>query len=149
MSSWLFCSQSWHNMYILAQCGQQRYIFWFSLWAFKDHQCVTGGWGVLEVRNLFYGEFFPPPAPQRGLPQIYGWDDDDDYTDDNVSLGVEDCGATNDDVDMTIMLMQDCIANNGNNETDDDVLFQVLLLGLRIAFARSLLMLPSSKWTGQ
>ena len=62
---------------------------------------------------------------------------------------MEDCGATNDDVDMTIMLMQDCIANNGNNETDDDVLFQVLLLGQRTVSVKFLLMRPSSKWTGE
>ena len=32
------------------------------------------------------------------------------------------CGPTNDDVDMTIMLRRDCIANNDNNETYDDIL---------------------------
>ena len=69
--------------------------FWFSLCTFKQiwQYCVTGGWGVLEVRNLFDRELLSSPAPQRGLPQIYGWDsdtdadDDDNNVDDNVSLG--------------------------------------------------------------
>ena len=128
---------------------------------------ATGGRGGLEVRNLFYRELLPSPPTQRGLPQIYGWDMWAIYM--RYEIYETSSKTSTSDVWVSwllrwsslcrckivtpmitlILIWLFCWCEVVAKDNNDKIMLQALLLELKIAFARWLPMVPSSKLMGE
>ena len=137
---WQFYPQSWPliqntQLGMFLGCVDNNNSLGFIVSIQTSPSFATGGRGGLEIGNLFDGELFPSPPPQRGLPQIYGWDIWAIY------MIYEICEM----YWCWLFCWCEVVAKDNN----DKIMLQALLLELKIAFARWLPMVPSSKLMGE